>query len=257
MSLQNPVFIPGPTNIPENLAQGLRHADVDHRSSAFGTSCTPHATVCGRSLKSPKGRGLHLPRHRHRRLGNAITNTLSRATRFSRPATACSPIAGSTCASATGSTVEVVETPWGDGLPADRYEEILRADKAHRSRRCSPPTTKPRRACARTSPPCARRLTPRPPCAAVRRRRVLHRLDGFPLRRWGVDVAVTGSQKGFMLPAGLAIVGFSEKRDGGGGDRRLPRTFFDIRDMAKATPPTRLSLHAAVGLLNGLNQPAR
>ena len=32
---------------------------------------------------------------------------------------------------------------------------------------------------------------------------------------WGVDVAVTGSQKGFMLPAGLAIVGFSPE-----GDRR-------------------------------------
>ena len=29
--------------------------------------------------------------------------------------------------------------------------------------------------------------------------------------RWGVDVAVTGSQKGFMLPAGLAIVGFSDQ----------------------------------------------
>ena len=33
----------------------------------------------------------------------------------------------------------------------------------------------------------------------------------FRFDEWGVDVAVTGSQKGFMLPAGLAIVGFSKK----------------------------------------------
>jgi alanine-glyoxylate transaminase/serine-glyoxylate transaminase/serine-pyruvate transaminase len=28
-----------------------------------------------------------------------------------------------------GLTVEIVETPWGEGIPADRFEEILRADK--------------------------------------------------------------------------------------------------------------------------------
>ncbi|MEO0764201.1 MAG: aminotransferase class V-fold PLP-dependent enzyme, partial [Pseudomonadota bacterium] len=33
----------------------------------------------------------------------------------------------------------------------------------------------------------------------------------YRMDEWGVDVAVTGSQKGFMLPPGLAIVGFSPK----------------------------------------------
>jgi alanine-glyoxylate transaminase/serine-glyoxylate transaminase/serine-pyruvate transaminase len=44
----------------------------------------------------------------------------------------------------------------------------------------------------------------------------------FELDDWGVDVAVTGSQKGFMLPAGLAIVGFSPRR-WRDGDRRSCR----------------------------------
>lgn len=34
----------------------------------------------------------------------------------------------------------------------------------------------------------------------------------FRMDEWGVDIALTGSQKGFMLPAGLAIVGISKKR---------------------------------------------
>ena len=33
----------------------------------------------------------------------------------------------------------------------------------------------------------------------------------FRMDEWGVDVAIAGSQKGFMLPAGLAIVGASQK----------------------------------------------
>ena len=31
----------------------------------------------------------------------------------------------------------------------------------------------------------------------------------FRMDEWGVDVAVSGSQKGFMLPAGMALLAFS------------------------------------------------
>lgn len=33
----------------------------------------------------------------------------------------------------------------------------------------------------------------------------------FRMDDWGVDVALAGSQKGFMLPAGLAMLCFSQK----------------------------------------------
>jgi alanine-glyoxylate transaminase/serine-glyoxylate transaminase/serine-pyruvate transaminase len=33
----------------------------------------------------------------------------------------------------------------------------------------------------------------------------------FRMDEWGVDGAISGSQKGFMLPAGLAILAFSQK----------------------------------------------
>ena len=33
----------------------------------------------------------------------------------------------------------------------------------------------------------------------------------FRMDEWGVDAAVTGSQKGFMLPPGLAIIALSPK----------------------------------------------
>ena len=70
----------------------------------------------------------------------------------------------------------------------------------------------------------------------------------------GVDVAVTGSQKGFMLTAGLAIVGFSQKAMAATKTGTLPRTFFDVHDMAKGYANNAYPYTPAVGLMNGLNQ---
>ena len=69
---------------------------------------------------------------------------------------------------------------------------------------------------------------------------------------WGVDVAVTGSQKGFMLPAGLAIVAFSPKAVAATETAALHRTFFDVRDMRTGYANNGYPYTPAVGLLNGL-----
>ncbi len=53
----------------------------------------------------------------------------------------------------------------------------------------------------------------------------------FRFDAWGVDVTVTGSQKGFMLPPGLAIVDFSPRALAATEMARLSRTFFDVRAM--------------------------
>ncbi len=38
MSSQNPVFIPGPTNIPERLRAAVNVPTIDHRSASFARS---------------------------------------------------------------------------------------------------------------------------------------------------------------------------------------------------------------------------
>jgi alanine-glyoxylate transaminase/serine-glyoxylate transaminase/serine-pyruvate transaminase len=74
----------------------------------------------------------------------------------------------------------------------------------------------------------------------------------FEFDAWGVDIAVTGSQKGFMLPAGLAIIGVSPKAMAAIETARLPRTFLDIRDMARGYAANAFPYTPSVGLLNGL-----
>ena len=69
---------------------------------------------------------------------------------------------------------------------------------------------------------------------------------------WGVDLAVSGSQKGFMLPAGLAIVGVSQKALAAAESARLPRCFFDFGDMIRANREGYFPYTPATLLLHGL-----
>jgi alanine-glyoxylate transaminase/serine-glyoxylate transaminase/serine-pyruvate transaminase len=74
---------------------------------------------------------------------------------------------------------------------------------------------------------------------------------------WGVDLAVTGSQKGLMLPAGLGIVCASAKALAASKNARCARTFFDFGDQMKANAtgyfPYTPSLPMLYGLREALN----
>ena len=84
--------------------------------------------------------------------------------------------------------------------------------RSTRSRPSASSTTRPRPASPRTSPTSGRRSTPR----AIRRCSWSTRVSGlasadFRMDEWGVDVTVSGSQKGLMLPPGIGLTGVSEK----------------------------------------------
>nr|MCU0801483.1 serine--glyoxylate aminotransferase [Paracoccaceae bacterium] len=54
MSSQNPVFIPGPTNMPEEVRKACDMATIDHRSPAFAKILHPCLTNVRTILKSEK-----------------------------------------------------------------------------------------------------------------------------------------------------------------------------------------------------------
>jgi len=48
-----------------------------------------------------------------------------------------------------------------------------------------------------------------------------------PAERWGLDVVVSGSQKGWMVPPGLAFVWLSERAWAANAEAKMPRFYFD------------------------------
>jgi alanine-glyoxylate transaminase/serine-glyoxylate transaminase/serine-pyruvate transaminase len=71
---------------------------------------------------------------------------------------------------------------------------------------------------------------------------------------WGVDCAVTGSQKGLMLPAGLGIVAVSPKAREASSRAGLSRCYFDFEDMRKTNADGWFPYTPALSLLFGLRE---
>jgi len=71
---------------------------------------------------------------------------------------------------------------------------------------------------------------------------------------WGVDVLVGGSQKGFMLPPGLAIMAISEKAWGFNKKSDLPKYYLDVAKEAKAHKKGQTAYTAAVSHIMGLRK---
>jgi len=76
----------------------------------------------------------------------------------------------------------------------------------------------------------------------------------FRMDEWGVDLAVSGSQKGFMLATGMAIIGVSRKALAACETATCPRCFFDFRDMAGANAKGGFPYTPPLQILYGLRE---
>jgi alanine-glyoxylate transaminase/serine-glyoxylate transaminase/serine-pyruvate transaminase len=76
----------------------------------------------------------------------------------------------------------------------------------------------------------------------------------FRMDEWGVDLAVTGSQKGFMLPPGLGMIGVSAKAMAAAKSARMRRAFFDFAEMARMNATGYFPYTPPVPLLHGLRK---
>ena len=141
MSMQNPVFIPGPTNIPDSVRKACDMPTLDHRSPAFARMFKPAVEGLRRVLKMDQGEVIVIPSTGTGGWEAAVTNSLSPgdtvlAARFGmfshRWIDLCQR---------HGLEVQIIDTPWGQGAPV-----AARPSRAPGggSDRASGPTGRPR-----------------------------------------------------------------------------------------------------------------
>ena len=73
-----------------------------------------------------------------------------------------------------------------------------------------------------------------------------------PIDEWGLDVVGSGSQKGYMIPPGLAFVAISPKAWKAYESAKLPRFYFDLKKYKKATDDNSSPFTPPVNLMYGL-----
>ncbi|WP_417207259.1 L-aspartate--glyoxylate aminotransferase BhcA [Antarctobacter sp.] len=249
MTDQNPVFIPGPTNMPDRLRRALQVQTQDHRAPDFVDTFAPVLTDTLKVFGSTAGKVITFPASGTGGWEAAICNTLSPGDKVLVGRYGVFSHRWIDMCQRHGLDVQIVDVPWGQGAPADRFAEILAADTAHEIRAVL--TTHNETATGVRSDIAAVRAAmdgaDHPALLFVDCVSSLASMP-FEFDAWGVDIAVGGSQKGFMLPTGMAILCVSPKALEAMETAKLPRTFFDFRDMMKAnatggfpyTPPLQL-----------------
>lgn len=264
---QNPVFIPGPTNIPDRLRLAMNVQTSDHRAPDFVELLNPVLCDLKRVFKTQSGQVMAFPTTGTGGWEAAVTNTLSPGDKVLAARYGMFSHRWIDLCERHGLDVEIIECEWGNGAPADRLGERLAADHG-REFKAVLVTHNETATGVRSDVGAVRRAidqTGHPAMLYVDCVSSLASMD-FRMDEWGVDLAVAASQKGFMLAAGMAIVGISERAMQAVASAKCSRCFFDFRDMAGAnakggypyTPPIQLiyGMRESLGMLfdEGLGQ---
>ena len=253
MHRQNPVFIPGPTNMPEVLRRACDLPTIDHRSSSFPAILDAARRGVQSVLKSQTAEVFIFPSSGTGGWETALVNTLKAGDTVLAVCNGMFSQKWIKMCEDFGLNVITTEVEWGEGYPIDWAKEQLTADTGHQIKAALITHNETATGVTSDVPALRRALTEagHPAMLFVDGVSSIGSID-FRFDDWGVDVAVTGSQKGFMLPAGLGIVGFSKRAMNAASTSGMPRGYFDLNDMAASYTAGSYPYTPSVGLLNGL-----
>ena len=238
------LFTPGPVEIPVRILRALSQVPPHHRTDTFratfkqvsedlkwlhrtegevlmlAASGTGAMEACVVNLLSPKDRALVL-------VGGKFGE---------RWANLCK---------AYGVPYETVEAPWGHAIDSAEVAKRLDADPAiavvfGTQSETSTATLHDVQALAKVTRARGRKL-----CVDAITGVGVHPLEQDA---WGVDVVVTGSQKGLMCPPGIATVSLAPWALDAIEGERLPRFYWDLRKARKSLPAGESAFTPAVSL---------
>jgi alanine-glyoxylate transaminase/serine-glyoxylate transaminase/serine-pyruvate transaminase len=245
--------VPGPTNMPFEVRRAMEVPLEDHRAPDFPEFTLPLLADLKTIFRTNSGRVFVFPGSGTGGWEAAVSNTLSTGDRVLTASFGQFSSLWVDMCREFGLDVVNCDVTWGEGVPLDQYQAALEADKCHQIKAvlvCHNET-----ATGVTSDVGAvRRILDdlgHPALLFVDGVSSVGSLD-FRMDEWGVDVAVSGSQKGFMMPTGLAIVGVSEKALDACAGSNLPSSYFNFHDMLKMNKQGYFPYTPAATLLRGL-----
>jgi alanine-glyoxylate transaminase/serine-glyoxylate transaminase/serine-pyruvate transaminase len=247
------LFIPGPTNIPEQVRQAMNLPMEDMRAASFPDLTLPLFEDIKKVFKNETGRVFIYPSSGTGAWEAAMTNVLSPGDRVLMSRFGQFSHLWVDMAERLGFEVDVIDCEWGTGVPLELYAERLRDDKAHRIKAVF--CTQNETATGVTSDVAGCRAAlddaNHPALLFVDGVSSIGSID-FRQEEWGVDCAVSGSQKGFMLPAGLGFLSVSQKALAASRTATHRRCFFSFEDMIRVNDTGYFPYTPATQLLRGL-----
>jgi alanine-glyoxylate transaminase/serine-glyoxylate transaminase/serine-pyruvate transaminase len=249
--------IPGPTNIPDRVLRAMAQPTIDHRGADFVE--LTHEVLRGlRSVFQTSSPVVVFPASGTGAWEAALVNTLSPGDRVVSFETGEFSRAWADLARRLGLEVDLIASDWTRGVEPELVEGVLGADRDHRIRALLVVHNE-------TSTGVTSRLAEIRQAMDAARHPALFLVDAvsslgsIDLKHdaWGLDVTVSASQKGLMLPPGLSFNAISDKAINASHTATLPRAYWAWGPMLTSNAAGVFPYTPSTNLLYGLREALR
>jgi aspartate aminotransferase-like enzyme len=252
MTFQSQLRIPGPTPLPERVVRSMTRPMIDHRSPEFAAILSEITSGAKRVFKTSNDL-LLLTSSGTGGLESAVANLVSPGDEVVVALCGNFGERFAALAAAYGADVVRLEFEWGQPVEPDDLARVLEQHPKTKvvlftHNETSTGLTNPLRELARVARDADK-------IVVVDGVSSISSID-IDTDAWGIDVAVSGSQKGWMAPPGLALVSVSERAWAQQAKARSPRFYFDWKESKtwaeKGMTPFTPAIGVAFALQEGL-----
>jgi alanine-glyoxylate transaminase/serine-glyoxylate transaminase/serine-pyruvate transaminase len=247
--------IPGPTNVPDRILRAIDRPTIDHRGKEFGQL----GRECLEGMKSifqtTRGEVFIFPASGTGAWEAAIVNTLSPGDHVLMVETGHFAALWRDLAQKFGLIVDYLPGDWRHGIDAEAVAARLSDDRerAVKAVMCVHNETSTGVTSDIAAVRSAMDAEKHPALLMVDTVSSLASID-YRHDEWGVDVTISGSQKGLMLPPGLGFNAVSQRALSASAQARLPRAFWSWEDMKGPNANGYFPSTPATNLLYGLRE---
>ena len=246
--------IPGPSPVPERVLRAIDRQVIDHRGPEFQKL----GTELLEAIKPVFGTTqpvIIFPSSGTGAWEAAIVNTLSPGDHVLMAETGQFATLWRKLAARFGIEVDFLPGDWRHGVDAAVIEAKLAEDKAHTIKAVMVVHNETSTGCLSDIAAVRKAIdsTRHPALLMVD---TISSLGSAPVKHdaWAVDVTVSGSQKGLMLPPGLSFNAISEKALAASKTNKLPRSYWDWQEMVSFNAKGFFPYTPATNLLYGLKE---
>ena len=246
--------IPGPSNVPDRILRAIDRPTIDHRGPEFGRLGRAVLAGC-QTVFGTSGPVVIFPASGTGAWEAAIVNTLGHGDRVLMYETGQFASLWRAMAGRFGLQVDWVPGDWRRGVDPADVEARLRADP-ERSIKAVMVVHNETSTGVTSRIPEIRAAVDRADHPALFMVDTISSLGSMDYQHeaWGIDVTVSGSQKGLMLPPGLSFNAMSDKALAAARAGGMPRSYWDWQEMLAPNATGYFPYTPSTNLLYGLEE---